>query len=432
MLGDSHSPAESQRGDALAITRFDSFDAALPIRESWDALVERTDGDVFNTFDWCAIWWKHFGHGRKLALFVARRGEKLVAAWPLFRETLWWGPAALRVIRVVGCDHGVTTCNLTTDPDAMQRVAPGIVAALEADGPWDLLHVGEIPGYAENGAALAGAFRKSAHVGAVQFDNNAYPHAVFDVPRDYEAYLASLSVKERRNVRYDERELEKRGGSIGETQNAEDVDSAFDVLIDLHRKHWAARGRHGHFDDMPGVEAFHREIAQRFQTHGLLALLELRSNEGVIASEYALRFNRRLHWIIGGRKEDVTSRIGFCALLRGAIRDSLTLIDGLPGAYDYKRRLGARTLGVKMITVVPRGGRGAVRRTLTRAAVHAASLVYHRAWFWHFAPWLAQKTPRLSSKFVRPGLWQRFARSRFLIVGKHEAENEPGSTSGTE
>jgi|CXWL01.1.fsa_nt_gi CelD/BcsL family acetyltransferase involved in cellulose biosynthesis len=398
----------------------DSFEAALPMQEEWDALVERVGGDVFNTFDWCATWWKHFGRRRNLAIHIARRGDELVAVWPLFREKLRWGPLSLRVVRVVGCDHGVTTCNLSTDSDCVHAVASAIVSALESDGPWDLLHVGEIPGYAGNAAALVNGFRQSPKVRDVNFENNAYPHAVFDVPADYEAYLAGLSVKERRNVRRDERELAKRGGTHHEPRTGQELDAAFDVLIDLHRKHWAVRGRHGLFDDVPGAEAFHREMAQKCMNSGRLALIEVKTSEGTIASEYALRFNKRLHWIIGGRREDVTSRIGFCALMHGGVRDGVTLIDGLPGAYDYKRRLGARSLSIKMISVLPRGGRGAMRLAMTRVVTQFISLVYHRAWFWHLAPWLARKAPRVSSIAVRPGLWERFARCRFLVVARHQ------------
>lgn len=406
----------------LHVARLDSFEEATALRAEWDALVVRVGGDVFNTFDWCATWWKHFGHRRALTVYIARRGAELVAVWPLFRERIAWGPLGLRVVRVVGCDHGVTTCNLTTEPTELVAVAEAIVGSMEAAGPWDLLHVGEIPGYADGGAALAEAFRRSSPVGEVRFDSDAYPHAVFDVPADYEAYLARLSIKERRNVRHDERELAKQGGNFHEPKSVEELNAAWDTLVDLHRRHWAARGRFGHFDDVPGVEAFHREIAQKSLDSGRLGMVEVRTSQGAIASEYALRFNNRLHWIIGGRREDVSSRVGFCALMHGAVRDGVTLIDGLPGAYDYKRRLGARSLGVKMISVLPKDGRGAWRLAMTRATAQFVSLVYHRAWFWHLAPWLVRKAPHLSLMLIRPGLWERFARSRFLVVARHRSE----------
>lgn len=411
--------ATQEKGEAdLKVKRFDSFEEALQIREEWDNLVERTGGDVFNTFDWCATWWKYFGKCRKLILIAVRSDDDLVAVWPLFRETIWWGPVYLRVVRVVGCDHGVTTCNLSTELAFLVPTVHLVLSSLEAQGPWDLFHVGEIPGYARHIPELAAALQQSQHVDQVCWDNHAYPQAAFDVPHDYEAYLAGLSLKERRNVRHDERELAKRSGEYVEPRDMKAIDTAFDMLIDLHQKHWRARGRHGLFQDVPGIESFYREVAKMSFPCGRLALLEVRSPDGVLASEYALRFNHRLHWIIGGRRENVSSRIGFCGLMRGAVQAATSMIDGLAGEYDYKRRLGARELSIKTIFVYPRSKRGRARLRLTRWAAQIASLLYHRIWYWHASPWLAKRLPHLSSMLVRPGVWEGFARSKFLVVGR--------------
>lgn len=414
VLEDVGSPA------ILQIRRYDSFEDAVPLEENWDMLAKDCGGDVFNTFGWCSIWWRHFGHRRTLAAYVAFRGETLVAAWPLFRETLRWGPLRLRVIRIVGCDHGVTTCNVLTRPEWVGVVAPAMLDAIESDGGWDLLHFGELPGYATNVLPLAHALRTSPNAGGVRVDDDAYPQAVFEVPVQYDDYLASLSLKERRNVRRDDRELASMGAMTREPRSLAELAQAFDQLVKLHSAHWRKRGRGGHFEEFPGVEMFYRELANHARTCGRMALTEIIKDQSVLASEFALRFNNRVHWIIGGRRETVTSRAGFGALMRTAIHNSAALIDALPGEYDYKRRLGARTLGVKMIWILPRGGRGSLRLALTRAIMQAISLAYHRAWFWHLAPWCRTRMPHLSERLVRPSLWERFARSRFLVVSRRK------------
>lgn len=405
--------------------RHDSFADAEPQREEWDALVERVGGDLFTTFDWCSIWWKHFGHGRRLELHTARHGDDLVAVLPFFRETIRWGPVGLRVVRVVGCDHGVTTCNVAIEPQWIEPTARLLLEALESGGSWDLLHIGELPGYAENAPLLAEALRKCPQTGDVIFGENEYPQNVFDVPGDYESYLAGLSTKERRNVRRDERQLEQADGAVRLKPNGEnELRCAFDDLIALHRTQWAARGRLGHFGDWPGVEEFHRDVAKALSARRRLAFVEVRAEGRVLASEYAGRFGRRLHWIIGGRSEEVTSRIGFCALVRNAIRDGATVIDALPGSYDYKRRLGAKTLGVKTMTVRPRSGRGRMRIALVRGTTRLVSLAYHRLWYWHLAPWLRTRFPRRRLPLLRSGLWERFLRARFLVPARHDSTAE--------
>ena len=72
--------------DGLQVTCYRSFEEIQFLREEWDRLVESVGGDVFSSFDWCEVWWKHFGHGRWLELYVATFGDELVAVLPLFRE----------------------------------------------------------------------------------------------------------------------------------------------------------------------------------------------------------------------------------------------------------------------------------------------------------------------------------------------------------
>jgi CelD/BcsL family acetyltransferase involved in cellulose biosynthesis len=416
----------------FALRRYSSFAEAAVVRREWDELALRVGGDVFNTFDWCETWWRHFGHGRRAMIAAAFHSESLVAVWPLFRETIRWGPAWLRVVRIMGSDHGVTPCHVLTEPEWIDAAGPAMVEAIEADGPWDMLYFGELPGYETRAASLGAALRRSPHVGEVVVDEDAYPQAVFDVPPDHETYLAGLSLKERRNVRRDERELQKSAATTSSPRTAQELQRAFDALIELHGRQWRTRGRLGHFQDIPGIELFHREVAEKCRGQDRLAMVEVRSGGNALASEYALRFNDRVHWIIGGRREEVTSRVGFGALMRSAMAEGVGLIDGLPGAYDYKRRLGARSVSVKTIQVFPARRRGSMRRAATRAAVRGASVLYHRAWFWHLEPWCRLRMPHLSSRVIPPGLWERFGRSRFLVVGNgddREAEAKDSAPS---
>jgi len=412
----------------LRMMRYAKFADAQSLREEWDALVERVDGDLFTSFDWCATWWGHFGAGRQLELHVGSVGDALAAIFPLFRETIRWGPLSLRVIRVLGCDHGVTTCNVAVDPAWMEDAPRKLLAALEQGGPWDLLHLGELPGYAPHAKPLADALARCPQVGEVTFSNDDYPHMVFDLPESYDNYLAGLSVKERRNVRRDERQLQQTGGVEGRgPADRTDLGRAIDELIAVHGELWRARGRMGHFVDWPGIERFHRDMAGLLLKRGRLALVDVRADGALLAAEYGARFGRRVHWIIGARRPEVTSRIGFCALLRAAIRNGVRQIDALPGSYDYKRRLGATVLGVKTISVLPRRRLARTRRDLFRAATRLGSLLYHRLWFWHLAPWIRLRMPSLRWSWLHRGLWRRFIRARFLVAARHSSDGGNGA-----
>jgi CelD/BcsL family acetyltransferase involved in cellulose biosynthesis len=401
------------------MTRYESFRDVQDLREEWDALVERVGGDLFSTFDWCAIWWKHFRHGRRLQLYVARVDNELIAVLPLFAETIRWGPLFLRVVRIVGCDHGTTTCNVAVRPDFLKPAVEALMAELDRAETWDIVHLGELPGYSSYGPELADALRGCPQVGDVVFSDCDYPHMVFDLPESFDAYLASLSLKERRNVRRDERKLE-RGGRVEhrELTDPRELHRAITEFAALHAYLWAARGRLGHFGEWPGAEEFHREVAPVLLERGRLVLMEVRVDGKLEATEYGGRFGGRVHWIVASRRHDTTSRIGFCALVRFALKSGARQIDALPGYYDYKRRLGAQVLGVKTITVLSPRRRSRVRTRLFRAATWMVDLIYHRLWFWHVAPWLRKRFPRLRGGIVRAALWRRHIRARFLVAAK--------------
>ncbi|HOO18551.1 MAG TPA: hypothetical protein PLU99_15775, partial [Phycisphaerae bacterium] len=75
-------PAVAPR-DAIACESFTDFDALANLRHDWDRFVERVGGDVYFSFDWCRIWWRHYAYRRRLCVFVFRAAGELVAILPM-------------------------------------------------------------------------------------------------------------------------------------------------------------------------------------------------------------------------------------------------------------------------------------------------------------------------------------------------------------
>ena len=69
-------------------------------REEWVGLGERSD-NLFATWEWADTWWRHFGKGRELAVQVAYRGDRLVAALPLCTQRR----KGLRVLTFLGAEQ---------------------------------------------------------------------------------------------------------------------------------------------------------------------------------------------------------------------------------------------------------------------------------------------------------------------------------------
>ena len=80
--------------DQLRLEVLRSFAEVAPIRDEWDAFVERVGSDVYFTIDWLEAWWKYYGSDRQLRLFLIREQGRMVAVLPFCVEMLWVGPIA--------------------------------------------------------------------------------------------------------------------------------------------------------------------------------------------------------------------------------------------------------------------------------------------------------------------------------------------------
>lgn len=406
---------------SLRVELVRDFDEAKSLRPQWDELALRSGGDVFSTFDWCREWWSVFCVGdRELRLCLGWRGEKLVGVLPLFAERLSWGPFPLRVVRLIGGEHPFSKAAFAMElADARSFLSRAFAIALD---DWDVLHLGELPGHRDGFEDLTDVLREACDVGAVIANAEAYPQMVFDVPESMDAWLNSLSLKERRNVRRDLRELEANEDAADLTQDNGRAVTAVNELVRLHGEQWRRQGRLGQFGDWRGCEAFTQAVAQRLAEGGRTFIHRIHKNGALLATELSYQFGERVHWIIGGRAEGVTSRVGFAALMRSCVERGVRLIDAMGGLFDYKRRLGARVIHIKTITAIANRAGCERRWRRFRAVTAAVDVPYFRGWQWRLQPALLRRCPGwLHGALGRP-TWRRYARSKFVLISEERRQ----------
>src|SRR5690348_2794015 len=100
----------------LTVELVDTFDRALRNAASWDALLRQYGVDLYMSFEWCRIWWKHYGGHRPLQIFFFWAENELVGVVPMFIDSIGIGPTSVRVAKMVGCDSALTLSSLLVDP----------------------------------------------------------------------------------------------------------------------------------------------------------------------------------------------------------------------------------------------------------------------------------------------------------------------------
>jgi CelD/BcsL family acetyltransferase involved in cellulose biosynthesis len=372
------------------------------VRDEWDAFVEAAGSDIYFTVDWLQCWWVHYGRGRAFHGFVVRDGERIVAVLPFCVQRLWAGPVPVRLARFVGAD--------STLPVFTPAIAAGYEEAalrLVLDrllGGADAVSLAPLSG----ASPVATAAERVAGAQVVRSDSPG-PHTVWTLPPSFEEYLAGLGRSPRRDHGRFLRQLNKLHPISYRTVSGAEASAAFDRFLELHAAHWQEQGKLGHFGDWPRSEAFNRDLIARMGTSGRARFYEMLGDDRVLSMEFCFVLGERCFWRLPARdmapelQKARLGRVSLAELFRVLIEDGQTSVEGGPGHYDYKLRLGAQELELRRVVVAARSRSSRLRTALLLRWAELLQLVYYRGWFLKLAPRL-----KLSG---RP-LWGTWIRSR--------------------
>jgi len=409
LVGAAPSDSTTSSG-ALLHTVFTSFSAACTVRDAWDALAAEF-GDMFCSFDWCALWWAHYGQRRRLEIHVFSCGAKLVGVAPCFRETLWCGPFRLTALRLVGCDSMPTVCGLVLHPawalPLLEQLAEHLL-----EQPADVIQLGRLPGYCWYDGHLVAALSRERRLQSVTRVTTALPHAVLDLAGSEESYLGQLSHRERYNIRHENRRLvQQHALCVDDAGAVEDPCSALREFIDFHQRQWSEVGHRGHYADWPGACDFHRDMAFVAGHSARLRIRRVRVDGAPFCMEYAVRFGSRLHWLQSARSLErrwsfcFPGRVGAVDLFKQAIREGVRQVDMGIGFYEYKLKLGAQLRPVAVVTAVRRGLWPTLRVCGFRAIALLHELLGHRLWYLQVARRWRGLRLSMNRRWIRTQLW---------------------------
>src|SRR5262249_12977230 len=158
--------------------------------EEWDKFVQDIGGDIYVSFDWYRIWWRHYGKDRLLRIYVYRQGRDLVGLAPMFIERIRLGPISLKIAKRVGADFALTIFALPLSPAYGEPAYRDLVKRLIEDENCDAIWFGFTPGNDPTLPGLREACRSLQGLVTVARDTAAGPHTYFQLPGTFHDYLA--------------------------------------------------------------------------------------------------------------------------------------------------------------------------------------------------------------------------------------------------
>jgi len=106
--------------------RYSAIEDAETIRKEWDDFIEKETGDVFFTYDWCRVWWRHYGNRRNRSSMCSATAGDLRHP-PDVRERIRLGPVSTTVVKLMCPISRRSPCRFPCEGTAEKRrvVGPG-------------------------------------------------------------------------------------------------------------------------------------------------------------------------------------------------------------------------------------------------------------------------------------------------------------------
>jgi CelD/BcsL family acetyltransferase involved in cellulose biosynthesis len=298
------------------------------LQKAWSELAFSTQ-NIFATWEWALIWWKHFGGVRPLAITTFRSSGDVVALVPLYL----WSAKGLRVLRFVG--HGIGgESGPVCAPERLSAISSLLERALAgAPWRWDVFLGEHLIGDLDWNSLHAKMLRHA-------------PSPVLRTNDDWSGFLRSRDANVRRQVARYERALQNEYKV--RYRLADDPERLPEDLDTLFALHAARRG--GRSSPFINKEEFHRDFAQCALERGWLRLWFLELDGRAAAAWYGFRYAGVQFCYQAGRDPSLDSLSVATILLTHTIRDALN--EGvhtyrfLHGGEAYKRRFATEDPGV--------------------------------------------------------------------------------------
>ncbi len=390
---------------------FKSFEELAPMQPEWDDFVEAAGAEIFLTFDWSRVWWKYYGKGRDLSIFIFRRVGNLVGILPLFFETLRLGPVYVRTGKVVGSDFTLSQFSLPVVPLHIRTVMQRF-CELVSEYEWDVIHIAPIAGLYRHFADLKTALEEVFRRDCVVLNGRNTVQTYFQLGENWEGQLASLNRNERGNIRKNYNAIRKACSTSSNSLRSclaeeSNFPEFFDDFVAMHQSHWNRLGKAGHFRDWPHAQEFHRELAEIQLKLGRLRLLKVNMGSNCLGYQYHYKFGDKYFHFLDARSESnllkgvSLGRITFCEQIKRALQEKIRYVDSMQGRYEHKLRLGGKLFSRKSIYIIARKLSTRIRFFVFRALARLLNLCYYRIWFCRTAPKLPVRPPSLRRIWIR-------------------------------
>ncbi len=399
----------------IQVEIYEDFETITNLQQEWDEFVESVGSNIRLTYDWCRIWWKYYGHGRKPQILVFRKQARLVGIIPFFLEKLRLGPVSLRAGKIVGTDFSLAAFTPSIRLEFLEEVIKKFFANIFNCNRCDVFHFGPLSGTSLCFEDMLKSLQSCAHSGNKVTAKQITVQTYFKLAKSWEEHFASLPKKKQRDIKRKYRLLSERlnenDSLVAQFASKRDFEIFFHDFYEMHQSHWRRMNKNGHFEDWPRSKQFHMELAKQQLQHNRLRLLEVKAGSYILGYKYAYKFGDKYVEFLDARldtKKFERMSLGdivFCEQAKKAIEEGATYIDSLTGEYEHKRRMGGQIFPVRSIFICSRKPLDMARICIFKLIAKVLHICYYKIWFCRLAPRLPFKRRPLWKIWIRTNMF---------------------------
>jgi CelD/BcsL family acetyltransferase involved in cellulose biosynthesis len=328
---------------SIRITHLTNAAEFTAIRERWNELLSHSNSNnIFLTWEWISVWWKHFGANKQLRIMLIWENDLLIGIAPLYiQTTVLFGFLPRRYLEFIGSNE---TCSDYLDfilyPGKEHVVITTMLDVLFSKSTvysWDIFNIVSLIESSKNLDYLKG-YLSNKQILFTVYDHREIPY--IKLPSTVNEYLSGLSSGRRKKIRrYSRRLNEKFQVDILKTRGHKLSAQLFDKLIELHQKRWLGKKEKGVFSSMKMIE-FHKDLIRELSLSSSAELVFLQVNKDMPSAMYNYIFsNKKYSYCFGFDPAWGDFDVGN-VLLYKAIEDSIleqfSEFDFLRGNEPYK------------------------------------------------------------------------------------------------
>jgi CelD/BcsL family acetyltransferase involved in cellulose biosynthesis len=317
------------------------------MKDVWEILLKksRVNSNIFLTWEWLSIWWKHFGKGKKPLILLVEDDQKILAIAPLMLSE--YKVPFLRKIKKIefigtpDSDYHDFII-IEKEKECLKLIFSYIKHNIRNLNRIELKEIKENTGTIDIFRYLVPELLENFDI--EQNVCNSCP--CITLPNSFESLMSSLKPNMKKNIKSNFKKISeqydikfKMFDEAGFT-----VDSGMRRFVSLHQKKWGAQGKTGSFGGSEGQDFlnFHLDVSHSFTEKGWLGLYFLMANDNPVAAKYAFKYKQKIFCYLTGWDPAYAiysvGNLSHILLMKEGIKEGFIEYDMMRGDESYKNR----------------------------------------------------------------------------------------------